>query len=74
MILPDAPTRTDSEAYVYLCNRPDVREAWAKAAREYPAAPPSALAVIVRASGTPIDASLATSFHRIYYASQRKSA
>ncbi len=71
MTLPDNPTRQDCTAYVVLRERPDIWREWVKYARAFPIAPASAIAIMVRVNGTPIDASLATSFQRIYYASEK---
>jgi hypothetical protein len=72
--LPENPTRDDSHAYVYLRERPDVWAAWQKYAAVYRAAPPSAIAQLIRLHGIPINTSLAQSFARIYHASRKVAA
>jgi hypothetical protein len=69
--LPSLASARDCEAYVYLCERPDVWRAWCAVAREYPSARPSSLVVLVRLRGIPIASQYACSFARIHRATTR---
>jgi hypothetical protein len=72
--LPTSPTSADCDAYVYLCERPSLWCAWCAVLEKHPSICASNAAILVRVSGTPIDAEHARSIARIYRATHGRKA
>jgi len=75
-VLPDSPRRADSEAYAYLCERPDIWAAWCDVAPRLTGHSASSVAAILRSGhrlprAIPVSSEHVRSIGRIYRATAK---